>query len=89
MTLKKYTPLFTAAVLALALVGAGCSTTSSHPQAVNQDRNFIGLVDIKPHSYASTSNSSIAVHTNELINKPDMTGDQVSLLWGMVNLEDY
>jgi len=89
MTLKKITPLFTATVLALAVAGTGCSTTSSHPAAANQDRNFIGLIEIKPNSYAHASPSSAEVHSNDLINKPNMSGDEISLLWGAVNLEDY
>ncbi len=89
MTLKKYTPLFTATVMALALAGTGCSSTTAHPSAANQDRNFIGLIKIKPNSYAQASPSSFELHSNDIINKPDMTGTQISLLWGMVNLEDY
>jgi hypothetical protein len=89
MTLKKITPLFTATVLALAIAGTGCSTTSSHPTAANQDRNLLGIVEIKPNSYAHASPSSDVLHSNELINKPNMSGDQISLLWGAINLEDY
>jgi hypothetical protein len=89
MTLKKYTPLFTASVLALAVAGTGCSTTTAHPSAANQDRNLLGLITIKPDSFAHASPSSTELHTNELINSPDMSGTQISLIWGAINLEDY
>lgn len=89
MTLKKITPLFTAAVLALAVAGTGCSTTTQYPAAANQDRNLLGIIEIKPGSFAHTSPSSGDLHANDLINKPNMSGDQISLLWGAVNLEDY
>ena len=89
MTLKKYTPLLTATVLALAVAGTGCSTTTAHPGAANQDRNFLGLITIRPNSFAHVSPSSLELHTNELINKPNMSGDEISLVWGAINLEDY
>jgi hypothetical protein len=89
MTLKKLTPLFTVAVLALAVAGTGCSTTTDRPTAANQDRNFLGLITIKPNSFAQASPSSAVLHTNDLINSPDMSGTQVSLIWGALNLEDY
>jgi len=89
MTLKKLTPLFAAAVTALALAGTGCSTTTQYPSAANQDRNLGGLITIKPNSFAQVSPSSADLHTNDLINKPNMSGTDISLLWGAINLEDY
>jgi hypothetical protein len=89
MTLKKLTPLFTAAGLALAVAGAGCSTTSGNPQAANQDRNFLGLVKIEPNSFEDSSPSTLEVHTNDLINKPEMSGTRVTLLSGLFTFEDY
>ncbi len=89
MTLKKLTPLFTAAGLALAVAGAGCSTTSGDPQAANQDRNFLGLVRIEPNSFQDTTPNTLELHVNDVINKPDMSGTRVTLLAGLITIEDY
>ena len=89
MTLKKLTPLFTAAGLALALASAGCSTTSGNPQAANQDRNLLGLVKYEPGSFEDTGPNTLELHINELINKPEMSGDRTTLLFGLITIEDY
>jgi hypothetical protein len=89
MKLKKLTPLFTVAALALALVGTGCNTASSYPQAADKNRNFLGIVKIEPNSFAHTPPTTMDVHTNDLIEKPDMSGTRVVLLWGLISYEDY
>jgi hypothetical protein len=89
MKLKSLTPLFSAAVLALALASTGCSSVGGNPQAADKDRNFLGLVRIQPRSYAYTQPASLEIHTNDVIEKPNMSGDKVSLLFGLINLEDY
>lgn len=89
MKLKSPTPLFTAVVLALALAGTGCSSVSNNPQAADKSSNFLGLVRIEPRSYAYTQPASFEIHTNDLIEKPNMSGNKVSLIWGLINLEDY
>jgi hypothetical protein len=89
MTLKKLTPLFTAAGLALAVASTGCSTTAGNPQAANQDRHFAGLVTIEPHSFQDTTPNTLELHVNDVINKPDMSGDRTTLLFGLITIEDY
>jgi len=89
MTLKKLTPLFTAAGLALAVASTGCSTTSGNPQAANQDRNFLGLIKIEPNSYQDSSPNTLELRTNDVINKPNMSGTRVTLLCGLITIEDY
>ncbi len=89
MKFKTLTPLITAAGLVLAVAGTGCSSTANMPLAANQDRNFLGLVKIEPNSFSQTSPTSFEVRTNDLINKPDVSGTKVSLLFGLITLEDY
>jgi len=89
MKFKTLTPLITAAGLALAVAGSGCSTTANMPMAANQNRNFLGIVKIEPNSFSQTSPASLELHSNDLINKPDVSGTKVSLLFGLITLEDY
>jgi len=89
MKFKSLTPLFTAAGLALAVAGTGCSTTAGKPNMANQDRNFLGLVKVEPNSFAKTGPSTLELHTDDVISKPDMSGTRVTLLFGLITLEDY
>jgi len=89
MKLKSLTPLFAATAVVLATAGAGCSSVSGNPQVADQDRNFLGLVKIEPHSYAETPPYTLELHSNEVIEKPDMTGTRVTLLEGLFTFEDY
>ncbi len=89
MKLKKLTPLFTIAGLALALASTGCSTASGYPQAADQNRNFLGIVKIEPNAFSHTPPTTMDLHTNDLIEKPDVSGTRVDLLWGLITYEDY
>ncbi len=89
MKFKTLTPLLTAAGLVLAVAGTGCSTTAGMPNAANQDRNFLGIVKIEPNSYSETSPSTLELRTNDVVSKPDISGTKVSLLFGLITIEDY
>ncbi len=89
MKLKSLTPLFSAVVLALAAASTGCSSVSNNPQAADRSSNFLGLIKIEPRSYAYTPPGTLDIHTNDLIEKPNMSGDKVTLIWGLISLDDY
>jgi hypothetical protein len=89
MKQKTLTPLFAAAAIALATVGAGCSSVSGNPQAADKSRNFLGLIKIEPGSYAYTPPYTLELRSNDVIERPDVSGERISLLEGFFTYEDY
>jgi hypothetical protein len=90
MTQKSLTPLLAASLAALALAGAGCSSTAGkNPQFADQDRNFMGIIKIEPGSFADTSPSTLLIRSNDIIEQPNISGDKVSLFSGLFTYEDY
>ncbi|MBP3302220.1 MAG: hypothetical protein J6L64_03685 [Opitutales bacterium] len=62
--------------------GPGVTAEASH--------NFLGIVKTNPGSYRYVDEAgSIVIRTEDLWCRRDFTGDNVSLLWGLVNINDY
>lgn len=92
MKLKKL--LFFSVILAAAALLAGCKTSPTTAQLdaleqPNRDRNFLGIVHEQPGSFTSPSAASFPVRSRELVSRNYMTGDQVSLFWGLIRFQDY
>ncbi len=89
MTLRKLT-LASFAASALAL--AGCAYDTSHygsSAQIEPSHNFLGLVQTSPGSYINNDAAVITLSTDQLWGRRDVTGDNVSFLWGAVTLTDY
>ncbi len=89
MKQKTLTPLFAVAAITLATVGTGCSSVSGNKMVADQDRNFLGLIKYEPGSFAKTPPYTLELHSNDVIERPDVTGDRVTLLEGFFTYEDY
>jgi hypothetical protein len=91
MSLKPLTPLLLLTTLAVAsFAAAGCSSDdSTNPRYANKNSNFLGLVTIKPDSFAYTNPTSLTVHSNQVYSAPNVSGTQVSLLCGLFTYDDY
>lgn len=62
--------------------GPSVSAESSH--------NVLGAITTNPDSYRYQNESStIVIRTGDLWCRRDFTGDNVSLLWGLINVCDY
>lgn len=72
--------------LAAALV-SGCKSHSSQIGA--KETNILGIVKVEKAVYAHTPPTTIALNTNELFSRQDISGDRVTLLWGLITLQDY
>ena len=89
MTFRKLT-LASFAASAIAL--AGCAYDTSHygsSAQIEPSHNFFGLVQTSPGSYINTDRAVISLHTWEMWGRRDVSGDNVSFLWGAVTLTDY
>ncbi|MGJ8638654.1 MAG: hypothetical protein ACSHYA_04615 [Opitutaceae bacterium] len=70
-----------------ALVFTACD--SGHAQLEKKETNLLGAVSYSAESYAPTGPGTVAISTNELYDRDNPTGDQVSLLWGLITIKDY
>ena len=70
------------------LASAGCNSTNN-PAFENQNRNFFNLVKVEPHSFAYRYPQTFELRSNDAIEKPDITGDKVSILGGLFTYVDY
>ncbi len=62
--------------------GLGVSAEPSH--------NLLGIIKTHPASYRHVENDgSIVIRTEDLWCRRDFSGDNVTLLWGLVNICDY
>lgn len=62
--------------------GPGVTAEASH--------NFLGIVKTNPGSYRYVDDAgSIVIRTEDLWCRRDFSGDNVSLFWGLVNINDY
>lgn len=62
--------------------GPGVSAETSH--------NFLGVVKTNPASYRYIDEpGTLVIRTEDLWCRRDFSGDNVSLLWGLVNICDY
>ena len=58
-------------------------------QRNNQGFNFLGLVDYSPESYDHVAEYSASIHSDELFDRKNITGDNLSLFWGSFVYADY
>lgn len=80
-------PLFYLALAALALVLSGCNSEKKY--AANKDTKFLGIMNSSPGSYQHPRPTSFTLSTDEIVNRDNISGDNVSLLWGLVQIKDY
>jgi len=90
----KPTPtLALAAIILGALLVTGCSNAPSGTHALyrenNQGVNLAGLVDVSPAGYNEINPDAVTVHTDELMKRKNITGNNISFFWGAVVLADY
>ena len=82
---SKIITLLTIAVAALFFTGCKSNTAQMAPS----ETNILGIVKVEEASYAASSPTTVAVSTNELFSRQDISGDKVTLFWGLITLKDY
>ncbi|MDP0496943.1 MAG: hypothetical protein Q7Q73_12140 [Verrucomicrobiota bacterium JB024] len=90
---KSSTSLLVGLSALAALVFAGCSNVPEgvHPAYVraNQDFDAAGLISYEPASYKKLLDDNVNAHTYELYPRKNISGDNLSLLWGTIVIADY
>ncbi len=87
----KQSSLFIVCITLLALGLSGCARKSGDDLYArnNQDVNVLGIVNYAPNSYRDVRPTSINVRTSELVSRKNISGNNVSLLWGALVFSDY
>jgi hypothetical protein len=70
-----------------ALVFTGCDGGSA--QMAPQEANILGIAKVEKASYEVNPPTTIIVSTDELYSRNNYQGDRVTLLWGLITLQDY
>jgi hypothetical protein len=70
-----------------ALVFTGCVGGTS--QMGHKEVNLLGVAKIHKAHYQPSSPATFSLSTDELYTRKNFSGDQVSLLWGLITLKDY
>ncbi len=78
--------------LALVLL-SGCNTGPTTAQKdnmlkPNNDYNFFGIVKSEQGSFYEPSITTAAVSSDDITTRDNYSGDQVTLLWGLITLRD-
>lgn len=86
--------LLTLALGIATLSFTGCKSAYEHDSTGlyaknNRGTNILGIVDTTPSSYKEIGQTTDAVRTNELYKRKNISGDNVSLLWGAFTFADY
>ena len=80
--------IFSAALLAVALVGAGCAT---HVTASGGRETTVlaGAVTVATDSFQPTTPATLDADTSKIVSSGNPTGKKITILWGLITLHDY
>lgn len=85
----------TCSLVGVVLFFTGCDSTNFEHDSTglyaknNQGTNVLGIVDTSPQSYKTIKPTTLELHTDELYKRKNISGDNVSLLWGAFTFADY
>lgn len=83
--IKKILSLVSLTIAALAFTGCDGGTAQMGPE----EANGLGIVKVEKANYGSVGNATIDVSTDELYSRKNVSGDKVTLLWGLFTITDY
>lgn len=88
---SKKTSLLVVCLSALAVAFSGCARHGGDDLYArnNQEINLLGIVDYSPGSYRDVKSTSVNVRTSELVARKNISGNNLSLLWGALVFSDY
>lgn len=78
-------------IAGLALAGCTTPTASQKAELIKprEGFNFLGVVSYEAAAFKRKNPSSFGVSSHELIMRENMSGDNLSLLWGAIQFNDY
>ena len=81
----KIIALLSISISALIFTGCGRGTSQMGPK----EANLLGVVKINKAHYQPSGVATFSLSSDELYTRKNYSGDQVSLLWGLITLKDY
>lgn len=89
--MKKFALLLSAFCL-VALSGCNTGPTTAQRENMlqpNENYNFFGIVSSEQGTFKRSSMTSANVSSNDVTTRDNYSGDSVTLLWGLITLQDY
>ncbi|MEN8661956.1 MAG: hypothetical protein ACN4GF_04095 [Lentimonas sp.] len=74
-------------IAASAIVFTACD--GGRAQLEKKEANLLGIASYDSESYIASSPGTIAVSTEDLYDRDNVSGDRVTLLWGLITIKDY
>lgn len=92
--MKYFKPAILSSALVAATLLGGCAGYDTDDTGsgvvIEPSHNFLGIVKTNPGSYRYVEDAgSIVIRTDELWCRRDFSGDNISLFWGLININDY
>ena len=63
--------------------------SSKQPQIAPKTTNILGIYKSEPAAYSAAKSNTFSLSTTELMGRDNITGNKVTLLWGLITLKDY
>lgn len=79
-------PTLLTAFSALCLLSA-CG--SKQPQYAQKGTNILGIYKSEPAAYSAAKSNTFPISTTEILERENITGNKVTLFWGLITLKDY
>jgi len=54
-----------------------------------RETNLLGVAKLERENYTPSGPNTFALHTSELYNRENFSGDKLTLLWGLITIKDY
>ncbi|MEM9931899.1 MAG: hypothetical protein AAF840_19085 [Bacteroidota bacterium] len=89
--MKKIALLLTAVCL-VALSGCNTGPTTAQRENMlkpNDNYNFFGIVSSQQGTFKEAGKTTAGVSVNDVTVRDNYSGDSVTLLWGLITLQDY
>lgn len=74
-------------IAASAIVFTACD--GGRAQMEKKESNLLGIVSYESESYLTSGPGTIPIASDEVYDRKNISGDRVTLLWGLVTLQDY
>lgn len=88
--MRRKVTLLILALLSIALLGTGCATrTEQSGFQQSQGFNLAGIVSFEKQSFTPPKSTQLRVRSSEVANRNVFYGDRLSLLWGLITIDDY
>ena len=84
--MKFKTPTLFLGLAVLCLLSACGSKQTQH---VPKSTNILGIYKSEPAAYSAAKSTTIPLSTTEIMGRKNITGNKVTLFWGLITLKDY